>query len=454
MKLILLLVASLSSICFAETFYVALPMLPEVNPIINQVNVGNYIGSHLYYPLFERNNDGKFTSVFLDIDKSKSLDTKFDSYELCLKKNIKFSDNTPIEVTDLINSIQSFADMYPQSLPLKRIKKVNSDCINLYLAKSFPGLFGKLTGMASTVLRSKDIKAPFPIGLGPYFIQAKSDNELVLKSATDSSIRFDKIHFKLIKKSTDDISKFSDINQLPPNKERDDKFPGVATDAPSLKIYSFVLNISNSRLRNEIRAYLEEENWEQIFGLTLTKSNYFLPWLKSNYPITNPKKHQKIKNKIPFLIPNFYDIKKIESIVKNSFLSELIFVKSLPANEFPIWAFSGKEYIGLMGFDSSGSMSSLEGDFSIYFESFFSKKNRIISIPVLHVKKLVAKSMDPKLNIVERLELMKNAEKYLSDQDYISPLGKVKRTFLYPSDIKINEWYDFLSGIPRIDRIK
>lgn len=454
MRLILLLAASLSSICFAETFYVALPMLPEINPITNQVNVGNYIGAHLYYPLFERNQDGKFNSVFLDIDKSRSLDAKFDRYELCLKKNVKFSDNTAVEVADLISSIQAFADMYPQSLPLRKIKNVTADCINLYLEKSFPGLFGKLTGMASTVLRSKDIKAPFPIGLGSYYIEAKSDDELVLKSIKDSSVRFDKIHFKLIKKSTDDISKFSDINQLPPNKERDDKFPGVATDAPSFKIYSFVLNVKKPQLRDEIRAYLEEQNWDKIFGLTLSKSNYFLPWLKSNYPITNQKKHKKIKNKIPFLIPNFYDIKKIESIVKNSFLSELIFVKSLPANEFPIWAFSGKEYIGLMGFDSSGSMSSLEGDFSIYFESFFSKENRIISKPLLRIKNLVEKSMDPKLSSFERLELMKNAEKYLSDQDYISPLGKVKRTFLYPSDIKISEWYDFLSGIPRIDRIK
>lgn len=451
-NLVFALILCISTAALAEEFKVALPMLPDVHPVTNQINSGNYIGSHLYYPLFEKNPHGT-ESYFLDISNTKAIDKTFKIFQFCLKKDLKFSDGGSITVDDLIKSLRAMAEMYPQTLALKSEAKMSDNCAKITLTDSTPGLFGKLTGMASTVLKAGGNAKFYPTGIGPYTLKLRSENELKLESTSANKIRFNQVTFKLIKKSDEDVEKFTDINQLPPNSERDKKFEGNRIDAPSLKVYTFVLNVSDSKKRDAIRLLLENENWAEAFGLNLLKAKYFLPWLNSSYEISNSKRLVRSKNKIAFLVPDFYDVSKIEKLITGKNLGEMVYVKSLPAKEFAAWAFSGKEYIGVMGFDSSGSISSLEGDFSVYFESFFSKTNRIVTRPLIEIEKLIKKSTDKTLSNQERLRIMIQAEKYLSDNDYLSPLGRVKRVFLYPENVVINEWHDFFSGIPRIDRI-
>jgi hypothetical protein len=452
-KIIFLLLQFISFLCSAEEFKVALPMLPDVHPVTNQINSGNYIGSQLYYSLFDKVNS-RTESFFLDMTKTKALDKFFRSYVLCLKSDVKFSDHTEVKVSDLIKSLNAFSAMYPQALSLESLTASDDKCAILKLKESAPGLFSKLTGMASTILKSGGDSEVYPTGVGPYVIKARSDNFLMVESTLNPKPRFDKISFSLIRKKDENVSKYSDINQLPPNSERDSKYDGVKMDAPSLKVYAMVLNILNSKERDTIRFLLEQEDWAKIFGLNLTSSKYFLPWLNTSYEIINKYQLKKPMKKIAFIVPDFYDVEKIERVLNQKQLSEFVYVKSLPAKDFAAWAFSGKEYIGLMGFDSSGSISSLEGDFSVYFESFFSKKQRIMTKPLKKIEKLITRSSNKSLSNQERLKIIIEAEKYLSDNDYLSPIGKVKRVFLYPSNVNVSQWHDFFSGIPRIDKIQ
>lgn len=439
----------------AETFNVALPMLPDVNPITNQINSGNYIGSHLYYPLFE--TDGlNVKSFFLDLNKTFSVDNSFSTFNFCLNEGIKFSDNSNIGVIDLEASLKYFSEMYPQILDIKKIKRINDKCVKLTLNRPNYGLFKRLSGMASTVLKFNELKSNYPVGAGPYKILKKSDDQIELVTTNSITPRFDKIIFKLIKKENEIVKSFHDFNQLPPNSKRDADFNGQKIDVPSLKVYAFVINVDDANTRSSIRFMLNKTDWSNVYNLILAKSDYFLPWLNADYQIKFNllTKVNKNKNKIPFLVPDFYDSSRVESELKLTGLDSILFVKSIPAKDFAAWAFSGKEYVGLMGFDSSGSISSLETDFSVYFESFYSQKNRIVAKVLKPVKEFVSQSLNPQFNSTQKRSQLLKAEKYLSDNNYLHPIGRVKRVFLYPSNVVINNWYDYFSGIPRIDRIK
>jgi hypothetical protein len=444
----------------AETFSVGLPIVPQFNPITNQLNVANYIGLHLYDPLFRMNKTGGFESEFLDLTTTKSLDRTFSKYNFCLKDNIHFSDKTTISSSDLATSIGKFSEMYPHLLPLKKIIIENQRCIRIELNESTPNLFKRLTGMASTIVKAIQIDQNYPVGHGSYIVKEIKKDSLLLAYNGSEKPKFDSIDFRLIN-NVNELSKtqFHDLNQLPPSQYLQiDRTLFDKVDAPTLKVYSLVINIKNAEQRLAAKCGLAKIEWSEVYGLKLEKQNSFLPWAKDVKADTAKAEPLSVcrhmTKKIKMLVMELFDDQKVKTHLAETGLDKKFDVVKVSTKDFAEWAFSGKEYVALMGFDSSGSIASLDGDFSVYFEAFFTKNNRIVSRPLNQVKKHITQALSPGLSATERMALMRKAEKYLLSNGYILPLGRVQRTFFFPKDIVINTWADYFSGFPQVDRIQ
>ncbi len=448
-------------IASSATFNVAVPMLPSVNPITNQINVGTYIGSHLYYPLFIFNvTANEFDSYFLNTSSTRAMDATFKKFRFCLKENIKFNDLSEITKHDLSASLTSFSGMYPLIMKIVKIHSENDRCIILELVKESPGLFRKLTGVASTIVKNGDSKNPFPLGAGPYKLITSSPESILLESTISKKIKFDSINFQLIKENFDH-TKFQDINQLPPNEKLDRKYTGHKIKIPSLKTYNVVINLKNKKDRKTAKELVASIDWKNVFNLSVIESKKFLPWPEEKNSDSNRMQvgntiaqKNKFTKKISILVPNFYKIDKIRDHLKSKGLEKAVNLIYISPEEFAAWAFSGKEYVALMGFDSSGSISSLEGDFSVYFESFYTEKNRIVTQKIKPIQKLMEDANDSKITSEERISIMRKAEFYLIENYFVLPIGRVERDFIFPSSIMVEKWHDFYSGIPAIEEIQ
>lgn len=440
----------------SEVFKVLLPVLPSLNPITNQVNSGVYIGSNLYYPLFEIDSGtDKISSFFLDLNMSKSTSNRFDEYMLCLKNNLVFDDGTSITIHDLSASVQKFSTMYPHILKINKFEIINTVCLKLKLKAPAPGLFKKLTGIASTILKESTIESEFPVGIGPYMLQEKTSDFIKLKFRDQkiSKPRFETIYFEKYSINTKNISTFNDINQMPPVNGISKK--GKTITAPNYKVYVNVLNFRDRKKRIYLHKIISEIDWVKIFKLNLTKSFTFLPikYGSINEFLTPNKALTVQLNKIPLLVPDIYNTELLAAEFKHKKIDKLFQIHKIPTRSFVNWVFSGKEYVAMMAFDSSGSISSLEGDFSVYLESFCSENNRIVSKPIKFISDILNKS-NGKILKTERIQLMKDADLHLIKEGYVAPIGHVSKEFIFDENIEIKEWFDYFSGIPKIYRIE
>ncbi|HEY4786022.1 MAG TPA: ABC transporter substrate-binding protein [Bacteroidales bacterium] len=451
---------ALSISCRAEVFRVAMVVIPVFNPITNQQNSANYIGLHLYYPLFKQNSLGDLESVFLNLEKTKAIDDKFSEYTFCLRDNLKFSDKTPISSKDFLASLKYFSEMYEHALPLKSIAIKDHLCISVSLRVPTPNLFRRLTGMASTILKADQVTANYPVGYGPYVIKEKSDKILVLNYIGEDQPRFDNIEFRLVKSITDtsDVN-FHDINQLPPSQRATIGDNFVTINAPTLKVYTLVINLPSLKQRKNIQCALKTINWTDVYGLDLIPQKKFLPIIRDvnekQIPVSAKDNICKnIEKPVTMLVVNLYDKRRVIDALKKAKIDKKFDIVSLDTTQFAEWIFSGKPYVALIAFDSSGSISSLDGDFSVYFESFFTRKNRIVTTPIQAIEKNIELSFQPSRTLNERMIFMRKSEDYLLDNAYIVPLGRVNRFFHFPKNIEVVSWADFFSGFVEINRIK
>ena len=440
----------------AETFKVGLPFLPRFNPITNQVNVANYIGMHLYYPLFEIRPNGDIKSHFLEMERSRAVDLTFTKYILCLKKTLSFSDGTKILVSDFYASFNLMSKMYPHLLPLESLKPMDLRCVSIEMKYPTPNLFKKLTGIASTIIKSTELKSEFPLGLGPYKISDIAADKISLKFTGDKAIRFNEIQF--IKASAEDpklISNFQDLNQI--QKQTFDQihladFNLYEVSIP--KMYSLVINFNNKNARLCARSILSKMDWITAYHLSVTPKKSFLPWEKPSLSKYDEGASKSCASgKIDLFIPSLYNGADIQMAISKAGLTNRISVKLVSNDEFGRKIFSGEEYIGLIGFNSTASISMLEGDYSTYFESFFSIKNRIISKPNNQIKELISMATKIDTRPKDREKMFENAESILIGEAYVLPIGSLKRQYRFTKNFSITEWFDYVNGIPDISAI-
>ncbi len=442
---------------FSETFKVAMPLVSSFNPISNEISSANYVGFHLYYPLFGLDANGNTESEFLDLSKTKSLSLKFDDYRLCLKEGLKFSDGTKIQSADLVASLNYLTELSPHMIEASKIVNESQLCVELKLKRPVPNLFKKLTGIASTVLKSSDVKKTYPTGLGAYKIKQQLSERLILVSQGDLSPRFNEIEFRKIKSKADLSGVYvHDFNQMPNTK---DFLPSDSKvnlySVPSLKVYSLVINLPNANERQCARQSLRSGEWKIVYGLSVISQNSFLPWRTPQTARPSGElRCSQPKNKIPFLVVDLYDSKLVSKELSRIGADQKFEVVSLPSADFVKWVFSGKQYVTLMGFDSTSSTASLDGDFSYYFESFFMKENRIVTNPVPKLEEIIKQATRFDISPKEREAKTMDAEKLLLDDGCLLPIGRLDRKINFPSNIQIEEWADKLNGLPKIWKIK
>ncbi len=440
----------------AETFKVAAPFLVEINPITNQVNVANYIGMQLYFPLFTVRPDGTLKSNFLDTDLSKSLDRTFVKYHLCLAKNVRFSDGTLITLADFKSSFSLMAKMYPHLVPLKNMEEYGSHCLLVEMMYPTPQLFKRLTGIASTIIKQTELNSSFPTGLGLYKLSAKTNNTITLKYIGDRKVRFDRIQIiKVDEVNKRDLQVFHDTNQISKAAGVLDLDRSNIYDVSIPKMYSMVINLKSQNSRRCAVALLSKVDWIKAYKISATPKKNFLPWNKY-VPFERKEINLNKCNlkQVSLIVPEFYDVSSVQKEIDGVGLKEKIRILSVTNNEFGKKIFSGEEYIGLIAFDSSSSVSILEGEYTTYFESFFSEKNRLIIDKNKAIQKLMANATKMNITAREREQLYEQAEVQLIRDGYVLPVGGLNKKYSYPKGILISSWLDHVNGVPDISAIE
>lgn len=441
---------------FAEVFKIATPALIKVNPITNQINFGNYLGMHLYFPLFEREQTGKLASHFLELSTSKSLDTSFKKFRLCLKQGVRFVDKSLISTSDFLGSLQLMVKMYPHLVPAQKISVENDRCLLLEMSSSTPHLFDRLTGIASTILKLDQTEKELPVGLGLYKVIEVNPQRVLLSFVGKEKIKFDTIEFVLVKNGNQvDQMNFHDSNQIvnrksiPNSKEMFSKF-----EVSIPKTFVLVVNLKNRAMRLCAKSLLEKVDWIKAYRLSATYSKNFLPW-KKKLLFEESRKSPKCKsNTVKLFVPNLYDSKAIRNEIIEAGLEKQIDTFEISNDEFGKLIFSGKSYVGLVGFDSTSSISVLEGDYSTYFESFFSLKNRIVTKPNFKIKEMISDAFRISGNAFEREKKFAAAESELILEGFVVPVGLLKKEYIFPKEISIHQWFDQINGIPNISKIR
>ena len=447
----------LASSVFADTFRIAVPVITPFNPISNEVNSNVYVGYQLYYPLFNLSDDGSLESHFLNISQSKSLDTNFNKFTLCLKSNLHFSDGTNIESQDLSASLATLSNLYPHLVKIAKIETTSPSCILFSTTRPTPNLFRKLTGLASTVLKKSEVDKVNPVGFGPYKIQEASQDRLGLVYLGQDKPRFDKIEFQKITHPDEAKNQiFQDFNSLPARSNFVSENSSMNSfNIPSLKVYSLVLNLPTESQRQCLREKLAAGDWNHAYGIQTISQKSFLPWHRAV-----AEKSSKvgtchtIKQKFDYIIADSYDAALVQAEIKKLGADKFLNVHVLSGKDFVQWVFSGKPYIGLISFDSTSSTSSLDGDFSDYFESFVTPKNRIISTAPAKLASLLAESTQFDLSATGRQQKTQLAEAILLDSGWVLPIGRLSRNLIFPIGIKISSWDDNLNGFPTISKIQ
>lgn len=448
----LLLVFGQSAI--SDTFRVALPYIPDLFPKNNQVNIANYIGIHLYSPLIEVQPDGSITSAFLDMTKSRAQSRDFQTFDFCLRSGLKYSNGQEVSIEDLESAISKYHESSSRVPSISRLTILDGrPCLQVHLDKRFPRYFYSFGGMHSTVIPRSQYSQKFPVGIGPYVILEQSETHLKLKHQAGKTPRFETVIFEKFDKD----QPYDDTNQIP-NYVKDHKTPTgfVAIDAPILKTYALIVNYPAMHDRDCLLSTIDPHALATSYQLNLKPIPGFLPKGTLGYEakFTAPRCKTKTKQKFDFYLPDLVDATKVISHLQNIFGDQhhKIRVHQVTVKEFARKVFSGESYIAVLGFDSSGSLSSLYSDSSVFFESFFESK-RVISERMIKLKTLVRTASTLNDN-TKLLAIYKEAHSMLLNSSYVFPLGQYSVNFYYPSSIKEFEWSDFISGFPKIHRLQ
>ncbi|MBI4667645.1 MAG: hypothetical protein HY747_00420 [Elusimicrobia bacterium] len=206
----------------SPVYRVALQSLPErIDPRTNMVNIYHYINIHLFYPLFEREDDGSLSSQYLDLNSSIALDKSFKHFQLCLRPGAAFSAGDPIENSDLKTSIET---THEQDVFLPRLSEISIDkgCVMIALTEKDPIYFDHLTTIRSAVVRFRKQDDPVPIGLGPYQVKEFSKDRILL-TASPGRVRgsFKSVEFlrfsETIMTPANNIHDFNHLYHFPPS---------------------------------------------------------------------------------------------------------------------------------------------------------------------------------------------------------------------------------------------
>ena len=446
-----------------HTFRVALRYVPtNLDPRHNQLNTTHYVLLHLYYPLFEKSESGLLDSHFLDVTRTKSLDSSFESFQFCLKSDIRFNDRTTVSINDLRRALIESHRTQEVLPPLSSLENHYSmpDCLIATIDHPDLSYFDKFQGVASTVLKSGTEQYPFPIGLGPYRVRETSTEKLTLEltspAQTGQINQIEFLKFNTIEEAeTARIDDWNHIYQIEiPARVRE---YSQSIPSPMIKVYAVVINVKNPLLRKQITNCLSRETLVEALELSLEATKGFLPTGVMGADIDTATSAQVNcrpggrSERIEFLTSKKNEIEPLKNLVSNK---TPIWIEPhfAPPEEMVRRVYSKSPYLAVIGFDSSGSQESTLGESSIYFESFI-RDQRLIAEPPKGLHEAIMNAAKANLR-TEKIELYRKAHKILLDSGYVLPLGQLKSKQYYPKSLTQIQWADRISGFPQLDRAR
>jgi MarR-like DNA-binding transcriptional regulator SgrR of sgrS sRNA len=450
------------------TYRVALRHIPRtVDPYSTQVNTNHFIALQLYYPLFQRSPDGGLASEFLDSSLTKAEDSSFEKFLLCIKKEIRFSDGRTIALSDLAHSLTE-AHRRQEMLPLIKSIEPAANCVKITLKKPDPRYFEKLTGVASTVTSASRSFGGFPIGLGPYRVKARSEDQVVLE-ATPGRVKgsFKVIEFRrfrdVLSDYADGVMDFNHTGQVTIPDEIEKNFQRVSR--PFFKSYALIVNFPDRDLRRRFANCFPAEQLRTSLAMPLKSTPGFLPTgiqgsdqvtplpRTTSRAVCTPKSDQTITffNYRPELR---LDLQRLLA-EKGPNLPIRLHYQEGSLDELARRIFQDDKLAAVIGFDSSTSNSSAYAEAATFFESFMreARSERVISKPIPGLAELVRKAAQTS-DAQIKSETYRKAHQLLLDSGYVIPLGQLDAEQFYPKTIRNIVWSDRISGFPDISLLE
>ena len=440
-----------------QSYRVSVRTIPkDLYPRQTYVNVHEYILSHVYYPLFERKDGNVIDSMFLDMSSTKATNRDFSSFTLCLKRDVKFSDGSPITQEDLFQSLKSSYSFI--GIQSKLISKSNNNrCVDVSLESGDPELFERCRTHQCTVLKSSTEKQNVPIGLGPFQVEQLNKDTVIL--VRDSSIRkrLNRIEFtKFVSLEHTKKQNIDDWNHIYQIEIPDDiKKSSQEVRRPMTKSYTVIVRVYDKKLRKQISSCLDRARIREATRLPLKDIPGMLPFgvpgfsESFNLHMTATECSSKQKGKI-FPFYNYSDGMKtgLEGIfgANEKQLPVKINVMNIKSDEAVTKVYkSEEELLVIVGVEYSEIF--LYGLFRDFIDG-----GTILKRPERDMVEVISKAK--RVNDRASMDTVYGkAHRALLDSGFIVPLGQLESTQYYPKWVSNIQWLDSGPGYPRLDLI-
>lgn len=456
LTLLLILASGCKSNLTDSTFRVAVPfILNDLDPHHNTVNVQHYINIHLYYPLFQADDNGKLTSEFLDIDNCHATDKTFKRYKLCIKNGLYFSDSSTIQIEDLIFSLKSTHSAQMNLWPLRSIEAVDKHCLLLELENKDMMYFDKLTTIQSTLIK-KNSSPSRPVGLGPYTINHSTKEKLSLTSNPSLSFDFKNIEFIITNpKLANKDSYIQDWNHnyifdVPERIKKD----SLHIRRKLFKVYVLVIDYKDIKIRKQITACFNAHKIENYFPL-LSKDhlNSFLPEGIQGYQPNKEYDWGKCNSASKNIAINFVCAGEKQCSGIKMFLRQKqdqlpfkINLTEIDSKDYAKHLLSENESVMIVGLDS------YDYEPSTFFQIFLgNEKVTLTSFDEIKLKLLKAARSD---NTSIKESIIHELHNHLLDSKIVYPIGQVIVDQFYPKYITNLRILNKSTGFPQINLLK
>lgn len=446
----------------AREFRVALQSIPsKIDPRENTINIFQYINLHAYYSLFERGDLGELKSEFLDLSQTRALDAGHTKFQLCIKQDLKFSDDSPVRAEDLRFSLAETHRVKPNLMPLKQIEE-NGACVLATLDSPDRHYFSKLVTQQTTVLKKGTERDRIPVGLGPYRVSSLTADRVILQ-ALEKRVHGDFKRVEFVRVGPDlkavkhDVHDWNHLYHMPIPERARQEYREVKR--PLLKTYFILVDIEGYDLRQQIASCFNRKEFVRKLGLSLTEAPGYLP---RGLPGTNVQYEpltrrpaaecrfsaSDAKLRIPYYSYNEYLHEKVRDFFEAASpnLPVEVVPRKVNLDETIKDAFLDKRMLTLVGADAS--QPSPEGFFAIFISDEKPIAKRIPGLK--QIVEAAAKTSDA----ATKNQLFEKAHRMLLQSGYMIPLGQLVTSQYYPKYVQNIRLVDRVQGFPQIDQME
>jgi hypothetical protein len=429
----------------------------NLNPRLVHVNVHDFVLSHIYFPLFERQRGNAIHSEFLNMETTRATSSDFTSYELCLKTGIRFADGSEIKQDDLVLSL---ADSF-EFIGLKgaHVKAGgNSLCASVKLEVGDPEFFDRCRSYQCTVLKSATKQQEIPIGLGAFRVDITNSEVIELSRTNAGNDQLRKLYFfKFVSVAESINQKVNDYNHVYQIEIPQDIIASSREIRRSIsKSYVVLVRIYDEKVRKRVSACLDGVALRTASKLPLAEIPGLLPvgfpGFSERFNLKAAHKEclsGKKKSAIPLY--NYSEVMKpglhdyfskagnklpVRIIVKD--VSSVEAVRKVYNSEEELIVIIGVEYMDVFSY----------GLFRDFVDG---------GVILKRPSKSMIKSILAVNESSDRAAMEVNyraAHRALLDSGFVVPLGQFEAAQYYPRWVSDIQWLDSGAGYPRLDLVR